>query len=439
MYLSVIYTLLFAMLLVIIGVPVATSFGLGALAIGFTNGIDVIGPFSTMFSKINSPTLVALPLFIYMGFLMERSGLGDRIIDFASSVVGRVKGGLGVVVVFSCAIFGAVSGAGSAAVAGIGSVVIPRAVKLGYPREYMVALVASSSVLTLLIPPSIPLLILALTMQVSIAGAFLTTIIPGIVLAIGYSLLNLKICKGFSMGQGHCEPNSLDKPKAKYWGEVWGSGKKSLLIMFMPIVVLGSIYGGIASPTEAASFGVIYIAFIASFVYRTMGFKGFFHATVDAGKLIGSLIFMIASLLFLSQILIYQGAPFELANFVSSEMELWQGLLFINIILLLIGMIMDDISGSIIAASILYPVASELGIDPFHFVAIVGVNLGLGNITPPVAPLLFLTSGVAGNVPMNLYIGHLFKFIAFVHIPVLLLVTYIPSFGLYLPTLLGFR
>lgn len=437
MHFSIIVTLLFAMLLVIIGVPVATSFGLGALAIGVTNGIDIVGPFSTMFSKINSPTLVALPLFIYMGFLMERSGLGDRIIDFASSVVGRVKGGLGVVVVFSCAIFGAVSGAGSAAVASIGSVIIPKAVKLGYPREYMVSLVASSSVLTLLIPPSIPLLILALTMQISIAGAFLTTILPGTVLAIGYSLLNLKICKNFSIGQA--EFNGPKTPEASYWCEVRDSGKKSLLILFMPLIVLGSIYGGIASPTEAASFGVIYIAFLAFFAYRTMSVKDFYRTTVDAGKLIGSLIFMIASLLFLSQILIYQGAPFDLADFVSSEMELWQGLLFINLILLLVGMIMDDISGSIIAASILYPVASDLGVDPFHFVAIVGVNLGLGNITPPVAPLLFLTSGVAGNVPMNLYIGHLFKFITFVHIPVLLLVTYIPSFGLYLPSLLGFR
>lgn len=437
MYITLVFMLLFAMLLVIIGVPVASSFGLGALAIGYANDIDIVGPFSTMFSKINSPTLVALPLFIYMGFLMEKSGLGGRIIDFASSVVGRVKGGLGVVVVFSCAIFGAVSGAGSAAVASIGSVIIPRAVKLGYPREYMVALVASSSVLTLLIPPSIPLLILALTMQVSIAGAFLTTILPGIVLAVGYSLLNLKMCKNFRISQG--DTDREDGNKSSYWSEVFSSAKKSYLIMLMPLIVLGSIYGGIASPTEAASFGVVYVAFLAFFAYRTMDFKCFFNATVGAGKLIGALIFMIASLLFLSQILIYQGAPFDLADFVSGEMEMWQGLLFINIILLLIGMIMDDISGSIIAASILYPVASELGVDPFHFVAIVGVNLGLGNITPPVAPLLFLTSGVAGNVPMNRYALHLFKFIAFVNIPVLLLVTYLPTFSLYIPSLLGYR
>lgn len=437
MYTSVVYAILFSMLLVLVGVPVAVSFGLGGMAIGYSSGIDIIGPFSTMFSKVNSPTLVALPLFIYMGFLIERSGLGGRVIDFAASIVGRVKGGLGVVVVFSCAIFGAVSGAGSAAVASIGSVIIPRAVKLGYPREYMVALVASSSVLTLLIPPSIPLLILALTMQISIAGAFLTTIIPGVFLAIGYSLLNLKICKKFPIT--YSGSDGLESSKSNYFSYLWGSAKKSFFIILMPLVVLGSIYGGIASPTEAAAIGVIYVVLLAVLVYRVMDFKGFFNATVDAGKLIGSLIFMIAALLFLSQMLIYQGAPFDLADFVSNEMELWQGLLLINIILLLIGMIMDDISGSIIAASILYPVASELGIDPFHFVAIVGVNLGLGNITPPVAPLLFLTSGVAGNVPMNLYVGYLLKFIFFVHIPVLLLVTYVPFFSLYLPSVLGFR
>ena len=437
MHLSVIFSLLFAMLLVVVGVPVATSFGLGGLAVSFSSGIDVVGPFSTMFSKINSPTLIALPLFIYMGLLMERSGLGSRVIDFASSLVGRVKGGLGVVVIFSCAIFGAVSGAGSAAVASIGSVVIPRAVSLGYPREYMVALVASSSVLTLLIPPSIPLLILALTMQVSIAGAFLTTIIPGLVLACGYAFLNLKICRKFPVIVS--EYKSIEDAKESYWGEVWRTAKKSFLIMLMPLIVLGSIYGGVASPTEAASLGVLYVIFISFITYKAINFKSFVNATADAGKLIGSLIFMIASLLFLSQILIYQGAPFELAAFVSGEMEVWQGLLFLNIILLLIGMIMDDISGSIIAASILYPVATELGVDPFHFVAIVGVNLGLGNITPPVAPLLFLTSGVAGNVPMNLYIGHLMKFIVIVHIPVLLIVTYIPWFSLYLPGLLGLR
>jgi len=421
-----------SILLVLGGVSIAAAFGLGSLGIALYLGIGIETVFSTMVSRIDSTALVALPLFIYMGVLAEKSGQGERLVSFIEIFIGKVKSGLGVVIVLACAIFGAISGAGSAAIASIGTILIPRARAAGYPVEYLVALVANSSILTLLIPPSIPLLILALTMQISVGAAFLTTLIPGILTAAGYIVMNAIFVRKFDVDTG------VDDIDEHFTVTVRKRGKRALWVLLLPIVVLGSIYGGVASPTEAAGLGVVYVAFLGLLVYRSMNGREFFNATVAAGDLLGGLIIMIASLTLLSTVLVYEGTPFELADLVTDNFSPWQALIIVNIILLIMGMIMDDISGSIVAASVVYPIAQDLGVDPLQFAAIVGVNLGLGNITPPVAPLLFMSSAVAGNIPMQRYIGYTIRFIVFVNIPVLILVTYVPEFSLFLPHLLGY-
>lgn len=435
MSLVVIAGLLFSVILVLCGVSIAAAFGLGSFAMLWLLGIDIETVFSTMISRVDSPALIALPLFIYMGIIVDKSAQGVRLIEFVEVFIGRIKSGLGAVIVLACALFGAISGAGSAAIASIGTVLMPRAEAAGYPREYLVALVACSSILTLLIPPSIPLLILALTMQISVGAAFLTTLLPGIAIATGYITLNAIFVRKFTITNVDHQDT---KNTQSFFVRFHTKGKRSFWVLLLPLVVLGSIYGGVASPTEAAGLGAVYAAFIGLAVYKSISIREFFKATIGAGDLLGALIIMISSLTLLSIALVYEGTPFILAELVTSNFEVWQALLLINLILLLIGMIMDDISGSIVAASILYPVAQDLGIHALHFAAIVGVNLGLGNITPPVAPLLFMSSAVAGNVPMQKYIGYLLKFIFFVNIPVLMLVTYLPNFSLFLPRLLGY-
>lgn len=432
MPLSVVIGLIASVILVLGGVSIAAAFGLGSFGIAYFLNIDIETVFSTMVSRIDSPALIALPLFIYMGVLAEKSGQGERLVNFIELFVGRFKGGLGTVIVVACALFGAISGAGSAAIASVGTVLMPRAVALGYPREYLVSLVACSSILTLLIPPSIPLLILALTMQISVGAAFLTTLVPGLVTATGYIILNHIFVRKFKI------TTVSYGDKQEFFADFKRKGKSASLVLLLPVVVLGGIYGGIASPTEAAGFGVVYVIVLALFVYKSLSFREFFRTTMISGDLLGSLIIMISALTLLSTVLVYEGTPFALAELVTNNFEQWQALLLINLILLVMGMIMDDISGSIVAASVLYPIAQELGIDPLQFAAIVGVNLGVGNITPPIAPLLFMSSAVAGNVPMQKYIGYVFKFIIFVNIPVLLLVTFWPDFSLFLPRVLGY-
>ncbi|MFA5632742.1 MAG: TRAP transporter large permease [Porticoccaceae bacterium] len=428
----VVLWLTISVVVVLGGVSIAAAFGLGSFGIAYALGIDIETIFSTMVSRINSPALFALPLFIYMGILAEKSGQGERLVNFIELFIGRFKGGLGAVIVLACALFGAISGAGSAAIASIGTVLMPRAEASGYPREYLVSLVACSSILTLLIPPSIPLLILALTMQISVGAAFLTTLVPGLVMAVGYIALNQYFVRNFSVKT--VEHTS----KTVFIADFRKKARSASLVLLLPVVVLGGIYGGVASPTEAAGMGTIYVIILALFVYRNMTFKEFFDATIASGNLLGSLVIMVSALILLSTVLVYEGTPFILAEMVSSNFEQWQALLLINLILLVIGMIMDDISGSIVAASVLYPIAQDIGVDPLQFAAIVGVNLGLGNITPPVAPLLYMSSAVAGNVPMQKYIGYILKFIFFVNIPVLLLVTFWTDFSLFLPRMLGF-
>lgn len=432
MSVSVILGIAASVILVLGGVSIAASFGLGSFGIAYFLGIEIETIFSTMVSRIGSPALIALPLFIYMGVLAEKSGQGERLVNFVEIFVGRFKGGLGAVIVLACALFGAISGAGSAAIASIGTILMPRAEAAGYPREYLVSLVACSSILTLLIPPSIPLLILALTMQISVGAAFLTTLIPGLVTAAGYIVLNQFFVRRFPIKT--IEYSS----KGAFISNFKKRGKSASLVLLLPVVVLGGIYGGVASPTEAAGLGAMYVIFLALFVYKSLNLKEFFNATITSGDLLGSLVIMISALTLLSTVLVYEGTPFTLAELVTSNFEQWQALLLINLILLVIGMIMDDISGSIVAASVLYPIAQSLGVNPLQFAAIVGVNLGLGNITPPVAPLLLMSSAVAGNVPMHKYIGYVLKFILLVNVPVLLLVTYWPDFSLFLPRILGY-
>lgn len=427
-------TVLFLVLVVVvffllIEVPVGFAFGIGALLYGYLSGTDISFHAGFGYTQISAFSLLAIPLFILSGTLMGASGISDRLLNFVNSFVGRTKGGLGAVTVITCAIFGAISGSAAAAIAAIGKIMVPRMIREGYPPGHATALVAVSSVLALLIPPSIPMIVFAIAIRESVAKAFLSTMIPGILLAVIYCALNFWFLRN--------NKTIVVQPKlpvietARY---IALTGKQATLAILMPGIILGGIYSGIATPTEAGAVALVYTLFVGILIYRTLNFDTLFNSTVEAARLTGAIIMVLFFLFVMSRGMVLAKVPTQFADFLLSISDnRIVILLLINLLLLLMGMIIDDVSGSVLAAIILLPVTQSIGVDPIHFAGIVGVNLGLGNISPPCAPLLYMAGGVARQ-PLSVYIGPTMKFLLLGHVPMVLLVTFIPELSLWLPS-----
>jgi C4-dicarboxylate transporter DctM subunit len=427
----VLVSLALVVIVMLLGVPVGFAFGLGGFAILAFTGLDPRFAIPAAFRNLESYTLLALPLFILAGGLMRDADISRRLIAFTMSFLGRVKGGLGMVCVVSCAIFGAISGSGSAAIAAIGSVMIPEMVEQGYPRGYSTGLVAASSMLALLIPPSIPMIVFAMTAQISILAAFLSTLVPGILMVIAYCIINLIMSR--KMPQ-------VKITARKSLGEtmigVGRSGKQAAFALFMPILVLGGIYGGVFTPTEAAGISALYAVVVGFVFYRTMTFRGMTNNVKGSMITSGVVMILLFFILMVSRILVTYQVPQQLTELIFKfTTNKWLVLLMLNFILLLMGMLVDDVSGNILSAAILLPIAKSVGIDPIHFAAISVTNLSLGNITPPCAPLLYLAGLIGGNLPLNEYVKPASYFMIFGALPVILAVTYVPEFALVLVNL----
>ncbi|MGD9123836.1 MAG: TRAP transporter large permease [Desulfarculaceae bacterium] len=424
----VIVAMIFVIAIMLVGVPVGFAFGLGGFAILFATGLDPRFAIPAAFRNLESYTLLALPLFIMAGGLMRDADISRRLIAFTMSFLGRVKGGLGMVCVVSCTIFGAISGSASAAIAAIGSVLIPEMVAQGYPRGYSTGLVAASSMLALLIPPSIPMIVFAMTAQISILAAFLSTLIPGILMMTAYCIINLIMSRKM-------KTVTVTKPMGfgQTVREISRSTRHAGLALFMPILVLGGIYGGVFTPTEAAGMSAMYAVFVGFVLYRTMTLKGM-SANIKSSMITsGVVMILLFFILMVSRIMVTYQVPQQLTEVITGfTTNKWLVLLMLNVILLLMGMLVDDVSGNILSAAILLPIAKSVGIDPVHFAAISVTNLSLGNITPPCAPMLYLAGLIGGNLPLNEYVKPAAYFMIFGALPVILAVTYIPEFALLL-------
>jgi len=416
--------------LIVVEFPIAYAFASAAIVLALTSGRDLALIVPTAFWQTGSFALLALPLFIVAGTLMATAQISDRLVTVIERIVGRVRGSLGAVTVISCMVFGAISGSGSAAIAAIGSVMIPKMRQAGYDQGYATALVACSSVLALLIPPSIPMIVFALTAGLSVSSCFLSTVGPGIAIGLIYLAMNYRAARRRSA------PAS-QQPAATGYGTgfactLWRGGPALL----MPVLMLGGIYSGIFTPTEAAAVALVYALLIGVFVYRTIGWRNGTRALIDGGATAASVVVILFFLLIFAKLLTIEGIPRDLAIFLTElSQNYYVGLLLINVVLLILGMFIDDISGSILAAVVLMPVATELGVDPIHFAAIVGTNLGLGNVTPPCAPLLFVAGSVSG-LSLRRFVNPALRFMLFGHLPIVLLVTYVPEVALAIPRLL---
>ena len=430
---SVVIAVAILIVVLLLGVPIPFAFFASSLSLVFLGGYDYTFLLPYGYAQVSSLILIAIPLFILAGELMEKSGIGESLINFVDLFVGRIKGGLGAVMVISCGLFGAISGSGFATLSAIGSIMLPRMYAAGYPRGISAALISSAALLGLLIPPSLNQILYAFVGGQSVLACFLSTVIPGIILIILLSTVN------FWLLRKNTDIKLSDKiPKGELGKTVGRRTSRAIPAMIAPIIILGGIYGGFMTPTEAAAVSVVYTIPVGIWFYRGLNKKSFLEGMVKAGTTAGVIMIMLLSVMMLSRLYVMENLPqmiLDAMTSISSNPAVLT--LMLNIFLILIGMLMDDTSAILLTTPILLPVAMGIGIDPVHFAAIVGVNLGLGGVTPPTAPFLYLGSRI-GNAPINEMLGPTMYFIFFAWIPTLILTTYVPGLSLWLPGLLGY-
>ncbi len=439
--------LLFAMVIGLmgLGVPVAVSLGLSSILflLIYSDG-SLASMAQTLFSAFDGHyTLLAIPFFILASSFMSTGGVALRIIRFAIAVVGHIKGGLAIASVLACMMFAALSGSSPATVIAIGTIVIAGMCKVGYTKEFAAGVICNAGTLGILIPPSIVMVVYAAATDVSVGRMFLAGILPGLIAGL---MLMIGIYIAARVG------NLPTQPWAG-WRELWDSAREAGWGLLLIVIILGGIYGGIFTPTEAAAVAAVYAFVIANFVYRDMGpfakpgpggamiivraLSVFWHpdtkkTLLEAGKLTIMLMFIIANALILKHVLTEERIPQEIA---SAMLAYGFGpimfLIMVNVLLLIGGQFMEPSGLLIIVAPLVFPIAMQLGIDPIHLGIIMVVNMEIGMITPPVGLNLFVTAGVASMSVMSVvkaalpWVGIMFLF--------LILVTYVPWISTVIP------
>jgi tripartite ATP-independent transporter DctM subunit len=407
------------------GIPIAFALGLAALPTLGGMGIPFIAIPQVVFESLDSFALMALPLYVLAGRLMQSGGIAERLVRFAIALVGVLPGGLAAAVVVTSMLFATISGSSAATAAAIGSVLIPEMQRRLYPRPYSASVVASSGELGVIIPPSVPMIIYCVITGVSITEMFLAGVVPG--LMIGASLVATASVMALVLGYGDRDRAG----PAGYLRNLWTAFRQGALSLFMPVIILGGIYGGIFTPTEAAVVAVFYALLLGLFVYREIGLADL--PRVFAESAVTSAVVMIivgfaAMFGFALQLL---QAPQTIAaalRGVSDDPLVF--LLLVNLFLLVVGMFMETFAAIIILAPILAPIAAEFGIHPVHFGLIVIVNLAVGMVTPPVGVNLFIACGIA-KIRMEQLMKPLSVFLAVLLVN-LMAITYVPGLSLAL-------
>lgn len=428
---AIIISLLLIIVALISGLPVPFAFMLSVAFMVFSQGYDPSFLLPYSFSQMSSLVLLCIPLFIMVGGVMDRGGIGSSLVNLVDVVIGRIKGGLGIVAVVSCAIFGSISGSCAATLSCIGSIMFPRLKESGYPRGHSAALVSCAAPLGLLIPPSASMILFAWVGQQSVLACFLSTVLPGILLVILLSIVNVVLLRK--------NPNIIVREKTDLTETVMLLGnrtRKATPALLMPVIVLGAIYGGIMTPTEAAAVAVLYSIPVGFYIYKGLNRKSFLQVVIETATTTGVVMLMMYCIMMLSRIYIMEDLPSTIMDFLNSiSTNKYVLLLMLNVFMVIIGMIMDDVSAILLCTPILLPVAVQIGISPIQFAAILGVNLGMGNVTPPTAPTLYF-GGRMAKTPVSEMMKPALIFILFAWIPTLLLVTYVPQLALFLPKLI---
>ncbi|MCE7639395.1 TRAP transporter large permease [Vibrio fluvialis] len=425
------------LLLVLLGAPVAICLGVSSLVVleylPNTPNITLLAKSAVMGG--NSFPLVAIPLFVLAGEIMQRGGLSPRIVGAAYNLVGHFKAGLAYVNVLASMFFAAISGSSPATVAAIGSNMIPEMERVGYKRPFSAAITAAAGITGVMIPPSIPLIIYGVTANQSIGKLFLAGVIPGIVFGLGFMLVSkLTVNKNLfpasrATKQMEDAISSLDSNKPKGWRQ------NSIWALIVPVIILGGIYGGIFTPTEAAGVAVVYALIISLYVYRDLKISELSGAFLKSGLTSATVLVMVVMAASFGRLLTLERVPVEVANLITSVSENpLIVLMLINILLLVVGMFMETIASIIILTPILLPIVQTMGVDPVHFGIIMTVNLAIGFCTPPLGANLFVATGVA-DVSLEALVKSITPFL-FAMLVMLILVTFIPQLSLLLPSIL---
>ena len=405
---SALFIVMFSAL--VIGVPIGACLGLGSLAAYFSGATTFVTPvyvYKGMIDGLNSFPLLAIPLFIFSGLIMARGGIARKLFEFFAYFMGKITAGLPITSIITCLFYGALSGSGPATTAAVGSMAVPYLDDLGYDRNFSAALVATAGGLGVIIPPSIPFIIYSLSAQCSVADMFAAGILPGLLIAACLSVTAFILCK--KRGEDHEKINAnIDKLHEKGF---WNLFKESFWALLTPVIILGGIYGGIVTPTEAAAVSVFYALFVSLFIYKTMTVRDIPAILEETAKNLAPMLFVIAVATVFGRVLTLLNLPnivtSIMANSFSSKILI---MIVLNLILIVAGMLINVTSAILILTPVLLPVATSIGMNVVHFGIMMVVNLAIGFVTPPVGTNLFVACGMF-NIPITTMTKHTMPFI----------------------------
>jgi C4-dicarboxylate transporter DctM subunit len=422
---AIIFVLLLVLMLT--GMPISISLGLTVLTFLFTmTQVPIESVALKLFTGIEKFEIMAIPFFILAGNFLTHGGVARRMINFATAMVGHWHGGLGLAGVMACALFAAVSGSSPATVVAIGSILLPAMVKAGFPNRFGAGIITTSGALGILIPPSIVMVMYSVATNTSVGALFMAGVVPGILLAGFLGFVTWYRAKKYDYPR---------QPKAS-WAERWQSFRKAIWGLLLIVVVMGGIYTGIFTPTEAAAMSAVYAFFIAIFVYRDMPLSRVPKVLLDSANMSAMLLYIITNAMLFSFLMTNENIPQILAEWMLNQgLGSIAFLLAVNVLLLAAGNFMEPSSIVLIFAPILFPVAVKLGIDPVHFGIMMTVNMEVGMCHPPVGLNLYVASGITKMGITELTVAvwpWLLSMLVF-----LVMITYVPAISLWLPRLLG--
>ncbi|AQZ31894.1 C4-dicarboxylate TRAP transporter large permease protein DctM [Ectopseudomonas toyotomiensis] len=424
---TVLFLFLLLFLLMFIGVPIAASLGLaGSITIMLFSPDSVRSLAIKLFETSEHYTLLAIPFFLLSGAFMTTGGVARRLIDFANACVGHIRGGLAIGAVLACMLFAALSGSSPATVAAVGSIAIAGMVRSGYPQAFGAGIVCNAGTLGILIPPSIVMVVYAAATEQSVGKLFMAGVIPGVMLGLVLMIAIYIVARIKKLP-------ALPRASFREWLRAAREAFWGLLLM---VIILGGIYTGMFTPTEAAAVAAVYAGFVALFVYKDLTIRECPKVLLESGKLTIMLMFIIANAMLFAHVLTTEQIPQQITAWVVDlGLQPWQFLLVVNIVLLIAGAFMEPSAIILILAPILFPIAMQLGIDPIHLGIIMVVNMEIGLITPPVGLNLFVTSAVTG-MPLTAVIRAALPWLMLL-ISFLMVITYIPAVSMALPNMLG--
>ena len=431
--------------LILLGMSVPWCFLCGSLAYVLITGASSNGFVSTALYSLESTSTLAIPLFMAAGVLLEKSGIARTLIDLAEKLMRRFKGGMGATIPVVACFFGALSGSGTATVTTLSTMMAPRLREMGWDKRYLAAFIAACGPLGYMIPPNMNAILYSNVSSASVSGLFLATVIPGLLWTALYLLINrLTYHRWYDPDKGgHLDPKTdtiipmTDKEREQLnKSESWGRVLKSAVPAFlMPVIIMGGIYSGTFTATEAGGVGCFYAVIVGLLIYRSLNAKSVFQAFVGTGSSLGSFLIMFPMTLIFSRIMVTNGVPDMITNLITgvSDNRLVI-LLILDIVLIIAGCFLDAGVLLLVLTPLLLPTATAIGLTQTQLGVIMFVAVGVGTITPPMAMNIFIT-GKACNVTVKDMMAPLWPFLVFGAIPVLLLVTYVPELSLWLPRL----